>query len=158
MNTRMLVLGALLVAASTSKLANLTVCRLTPTDFPGIADRDTGDAAGDIFFTLYEAILPVYCPQNPGDSICTFTLFNNTNRNVYRQSVIEVDTNYGVYNGCNPQPNRTFICEAYLHHHNGNTKECWYNASVWDNKSFAKAFGEDSTMNVYIDINTMIFI
>jgi hypothetical protein len=26
------------------------------------SDRDTGDAAGDIFFTLYEAILPVYCP------------------------------------------------------------------------------------------------
>jgi hypothetical protein len=49
------------MAAYWSPPINMTVYRVTPvTDTGLIADRDTGDAAGDIFFTLYEAILPVY--------------------------------------------------------------------------------------------------
>lgn len=108
------------------KLENLTVYRVTPVNLTGIADRNSGDAAGDVFFTLYEAILPVYCPQNPMDSICniTSTVLGDTNRNVYRQSIIEVDANYGIYNGCDPQSDYSVQCHPYQR-----GPVCWYNTS-----------------------------
>ena len=71
---------------------NMTVYRVTPANDTGvIADRDTGDDAGDVFFTMYEAILPIYCPENPRDSICDNYVLDNEQHNVYRQVVVEVD-------------------------------------------------------------------
>ena len=64
---------------------NITVYRVTPVNLTGIADRNTGDAAGDIFFTLYVAIAPVYCRTNPLDSICNITqsVLGDEHINVY---------------------------------------------------------------------------
>ena len=39
---------------------NMTVYRVTPVNLTGVADRNTGDDGGDVFFTLYLSILPVY--------------------------------------------------------------------------------------------------
>jgi hypothetical protein len=111
---------------------NITVYRVTPTNLTGVADRDTGDDAGDVFFSLYEAILPVYCPQNPLDSICNITsgVLGNTSRNVYRQSVLEVDESFGVYSGCNPQADGSVECDVYARQ-----PVCWYNMSCFGSKS-----------------------
>lgn len=35
------------------KTKNITVYRVTPVNLTGIADRNTGDDGGDVFFTLY---------------------------------------------------------------------------------------------------------
>ena len=90
--------GAVATATPRRATKNMTLYRVTPTNLTGVADRNTGDAAGDVFFTLYEAILPVYCPQNPLDSICNITssVLGDTQRNVYRQSIVEVDASFGV--------------------------------------------------------------
>ena len=47
-----------LPAAST---VNLTVYRITPRNYTGVSNLDTGDAAGDAFFGLYEKSAPVVC-------------------------------------------------------------------------------------------------
>jgi hypothetical protein len=104
---------ASLAQRSRAVLHNVTVYRMTPKNLPGIADRDTGNAAGDVFFTIYEAMLPAYCPVNPHDSICTNGVLSNVSRNVYRSSTIEFDTALiGVYSGCNPEVNGSFACEG----------------------------------------------
>ena len=47
----LLLLGIVVSSAST---VNLTLYRITPRNYTGITDLDTGDAAGDAFFGLYE--------------------------------------------------------------------------------------------------------
>ena len=42
----------------------------------------------------------------------------------YRQSVIEVDAGFGVYNGCNPYANGTVECHPYVR-----GPVCWYNST-----------------------------
>jgi hypothetical protein len=135
------------------QLTSVIVYRMTPSTIPGLADRDSGDAAGDIFFTLYEAMLPAYCPQNPLDSICTNSVLSNVSRNVYLQSVIEFDPQHlGVYNGCNPEctgSNCSFVCNPYWvvrgkHYgpHETGAANCWWNASSFDNRFFNETFAD----------------
>ena len=54
----LLLLGIVVSSAST---VNLTLYRITPRNYTGIADLDTGDAAGDAYFGLYEKSAPVVC-------------------------------------------------------------------------------------------------
>ena len=58
------------------------------------------------------------------DSSCKSTgILNIPNYNVYTQSVIEVDSRFGLYSGCTPDPDTgIFQCEPYSHN-------CWYNAT-----------------------------
>ena len=119
-------------ALTQTALTNLTLYRLTPTNITGLEDKDTGDAAGDIYFQLYELTFPLYCQQNPHDSSCQNSVFDDINNDVYRQSVVEIDSShYGVYNGCDPQPNgSSFRCRPYWH------GGCWYDVAPY-NTTFA---------------------
>ena len=47
--------------ASGAAAVNLTVYRITPRNYTGVSNLDTGDAAGDAFFGLYEKSAPVVC-------------------------------------------------------------------------------------------------
>ena len=44
-------------------LANMTVYRITPQNYSGVSNMNTGDAAGDAFFGLYELSIPVRWPK-----------------------------------------------------------------------------------------------
>jgi hypothetical protein len=130
-------------AAYFSPPANMTVYRVTPANDTGvISDRDTGDDGGDVFFTMYEAILPIYCPENPRDSICDNYVLANEQHNVYRQVKVEVDPNFGAYSGCNPQPDGSFDCHTYWHSRpRAKYDDCWWNGTIWGrhfNQSFAQ--------------------
>ena len=51
-----------------SKVVNKTLYRITPRNYTGITNLDTGDAAGDSFFGLYEMSAPVVCNHSGSES------------------------------------------------------------------------------------------
>lgn len=44
---------------------NLTVVRYTPSDVPGLTNKNSGDAAGDLYFGLEELVTPMHCRHDP---------------------------------------------------------------------------------------------
>ena len=108
------------VRAHVTRRVNFTSYRVTPQRITGLVDHDTGDAAGDVYFALYQLTFPLYCIEMPRDSVCHTAVLANTTDNVYRQSVVEADSRFGVYNGCDPQNNGSFICRPYWR------DTCWY--------------------------------
>ena len=123
-----MVLGLLFAApvAAAPSPKNLTVYRVTPHNYSGLTNMNSGDAAGDAYFALYELTFPLYCQQMPGDSSCTSTgILNIPNFNVYTQSVVEVDARMGLYSGCTPNADTgVFECDTYA-----SPYDCWYNAT-----------------------------
>ena len=119
---------------------NLTLYRVTPQNISGdVADLNTGDARGDIFFALYEMMFPLYCEEMPRDSSCSATSRAALNRdwnNVYERSLVEVDPRYGAYAGCTPPPSqpwsRHFVCEPYV-----NRSACWWEQTNPDGANFS---------------------
>jgi hypothetical protein len=88
---------------------NLTVYRVSPLAYPGLVNMDTGDAAGDIGFGLWELLMPMECRggSNHGPGIgCT----NGTGKyihpgdptNVYEKFVVDTNPLLGTYHNCNP--------------------------------------------------------
>jgi len=57
----LLLLNVLPASAAAASTVNLTVYRITPRNYTGVSNLDTGDAAGDAFFGLYEKSAPVVC-------------------------------------------------------------------------------------------------
>eukprot|EP00040_Diaphanoeca_grandis_P018929 m.99639 g.99639 ORF g.99639 m.99639 type:complete len:320 (-) comp27176_c0_seq3:72-1031(-) len=104
---------------------NLTVYRVTPRNITGdVTNKNTGDAGGDLYFSIYEMIFPLYCLEDPTDSSCTARkTLNIPNNNVFERSTIEVDTRFGVYNGCVPSATNAsqFVCQPYA-----NMSKCWW--------------------------------
>lgn len=104
---------------------NLTVYRITPRNYSGLVNLDTGDAAGDAFFGLYEKAAPVLCSHTKfpvNQLLCeNDPLLQIPGFNVYTQTVIEADTRFGVYALCNPEKSapHDFYCTG---HHE---KSCW---------------------------------
>lgn len=98
---------------------NLTVYRITPQNYTGVENMNTGDAAGDAFFGLYELAIPILCadPRMSGMVTCTnVPILSIPDFNVYQQSRIEVDTRFGEYNECNPDPSSgIFKCTSRDH-------------------------------------------
>ena len=76
---------ALVRAASQSlgKVSNLTVTRYTPRDVPGLSNKDSGDAAGDLYFGLEELVTPMHCRLDPSYFKCR----NGTGRFLYYDDV-----------------------------------------------------------------------
>mmetsp|Transcript_17758 Transcript_17758/g.41180 ORF Transcript_17758/g.41180 Transcript_17758/m.41180 type:complete len:418 (+) Transcript_17758:64-1317(+) len=112
------------VAAET---VNLTVYRVTPRNYTGVAGFDTGDAAGDVFFGLYEKIAPVVCSdktQMHRNNLClNQPILQIPGFNVYIQTTIEVDARFGSYSRCNPDPDTgVFQCDSYSRYE----RSCWY--------------------------------
>ena len=77
----------------------LDLIRMTPRNVSGIANKDTGDDAGDLFFTLVSATKPAECakPNPPPWAGC----FLNGD-NVFLKYSVQVDGLWGIYQECNP--------------------------------------------------------
>lgn len=118
----LVVLGAL--APSAARTVNLTVYRITPRNYTGLRDMDSGDAAGDAFFGLYELSFPILC-ANPrgrhGPGCRNEPILSIPGFNVYTKSVVEADARFGDYSQCNPNPDTgVFECT----HFRGT--QCWH--------------------------------
>ena len=94
---------------------NLTLYRVSPLDYPGLTDMDTGDPAGDIGFGLWELLMPMQCRPTPGSSHHSYNNIGCENgtghyihpgapSNVYEQFVVETNPLLGTYHNCNPLP------------------------------------------------------
>merc|ERR1712166_1739903 len=67
----LIVLAAFAVAISSAKpLQNISIYRLTPINYTGVTNMDTGDAAGDVMFGLNQMLLPQLCPMEPDFTWC----------------------------------------------------------------------------------------
>jgi hypothetical protein len=97
-------------------IENITVFRITPQNYSGVTNMNTGDAAGDVFFGLYERAIPILCANQAMHKMITCAnvpILSIPNFNVYQQSILELDTRYGEYNECNPDPSSgIFACET----------------------------------------------
>jgi hypothetical protein len=91
----------------------------------GLVDKDTGDAGGDVYFALYQLTFPLYCKEMPTDAVCNTDVLDNINQNVYKRSVVEADIRFGVYSGCDPQTNGSFVC----HNASPQPTNCWWNVT-----------------------------
>lgn len=83
-----------------------STARLTPLGVSGLAEKDSGDPAGDVYFGLEEKITPMHCRRNPGYYKCRWLNGtgggSDTPSNVYEQLQVEVDGYWGAYGRCNP--------------------------------------------------------
>jgi hypothetical protein len=94
----------------------LTTYRVTPIGVLGLTNMDTADAAGDVYFGLFQLALPLLCAQ-PGVAThmgwCTNRkwLSGGKHAMVYRQFKLEARLPLGIYARCNPdESNGTFSC------------------------------------------------
>jgi len=86
-------------AFSPTPPAEMTLIRMTPRGVHGIANKDTGDDAGDLFFTLISAIKASQCTgaDPPPWAGC----FLNGD-DIFIKSRVAVDGRWGIYQECNP--------------------------------------------------------
>ena len=114
--------------ATDAGVHNITVYRITPRNYTGLTDLDTGDAAGDAFFGLYEKAAPALCRD---ESQASSLLCNNDallqipGFNVYLKVIVEADDRFGEYSKCNPSqtPPHNFYCEI-------DARSCWCTLTV----------------------------
>jgi len=98
------------------ELTNITIYRLTPKNYTGVTNMDTGDAAGDVMFGLNQLLLPQLCPANPDFTWCANRqyLSDGTAKMVYTEFVVEADARMGDYNACNPSSKTgIFECQTW---------------------------------------------
>lgn len=128
---RCALLGALLHAATAAEPVTLTAYRITPRNYSGLTNMDSGDAAGDVYFGLYEYALPIICQAQPDLINCAnVPILSIPGFNVYTKSLVQVDPRFATYQGCNPNSSTgTFACRSFSH-------TCWY-ASPSDRRAFA---------------------
>ena len=118
----------LLLPSVSSVVRNTTVYRITPRNYSGITNLDTGDAAGDAFFGLYEKSAAVVCDGDQAklNLVCSNEpLLQIPGFNEYLQVTLELDDEYfGDYAQCNPSttPPHPFTC---THHSHGGPPTCW---------------------------------
>jgi len=108
---------------------NLTLYRITPRNYTGIQNLDTGDAAGDAFFGLFELGFPLLCQDkqfSQGPNCKDVPILNIPNFNVYASMVVEVDPRFGHYAECNPDPDTgEFECGHLM------GQQCWWTNDEW---------------------------
>jgi len=122
-------LALTLIAVANADTVVKTVYRITPRNYTGITNLDTGDAAGDAFFGIYELQAPVECSGsasgNHQNLLCSNEpILQIPQFNVYEQFQVEMDSRFGDYAECNPSSEapHDFGCTHF--HHSGS---CWYN-------------------------------
>merc|ERR1712086_53358 len=112
----LIVLAAFAVTISSAKpLQNISIYRLTPINYTGVTNMDTGDAAGDVMFGLNQMLLPQLCPMEPDFTWCANRqyLSGGGAHMVYTQFTVESDARFGEYNACNPNADTgIFECET----------------------------------------------
>ena len=90
-------------------VTNHTVYRVTPRNMLGLANKNTGDAAGDVMFALSRVNLPQLCRADPSYKGC---LMNDTNDEIVMAITLESDGVWGPYFECNLVPNATSVADA----------------------------------------------
>lgn len=112
--------------------ASMTVYRITPRNYTGLTNLDSGNARGDVFFGIYELAIPELCrgSQARGLPQCqNIPILSIPNFNVYEQFTVEYDTRFGHYNECNPDPHTgIFECTPQRSSHG---ESCWYDNPQW---------------------------
>jgi hypothetical protein len=121
----------------------MTTYRITPRNYTGLTNLDSGDAPGDVFFGLYELAIPEFCKGSQTSHLpqCqNIPILSIPNFNVYEQFTVEYDTRFGHYNECNPDPDTgIFRCVPQQH---SRTPTCWY-----DNPQWKIDFADDCSMS-----------
>ena len=130
----LLLLGIVVSSAST---VNLTLYRITPRNYTGIADLDTGDAAGDAFFGMYEKSAPVKCrdwdPRLGSSALCENSpILQIPGFNVYTATKVEADARMGDYAQCQPgnwkdPAFKCYVFDGSLPDGSTPKHQCWYN-------------------------------
>jgi hypothetical protein len=108
--------------ASAAAAETLTTYRITPLNYTGLTDMDSGDAAGDAFFGLFELVFPILCRDDPTFLDCRdVPILDIPGFNVYTQFTLETDEHRGPYALCNPnEDNGRFECMGHSSH-----QSCW---------------------------------
>ena len=142
-----LLLSCVSVLCSAGGTEDLTVYRITPKNYTGLTDMDSGDAAGDTYFGLFELVFPILCREDPSFLDCQdVPILDIPGYNVYTQFTLEVDNHRGPYALCNPsEKTGRFEC---MGHHSSSHSSCWY-----DDKEAQKQFSDVcSTSSCYCDV------
>jgi hypothetical protein len=88
---------------------------MTPWNLTDLLNKDTGDASGEIAFTLMERAMPMFCRHNPTSSDCKATHGWLMDSNlVYAVHTVEAAV-WGPFMPCNidpEEPNAPFKCES----------------------------------------------
>jgi len=119
---------------------NYTLYHVNPERFGAIpANMDTGDAAGDLYFDLREAILqPLLDPGSKNPEITDPSL-------MVSKLVVEMDNRFSSYGACNvpPGPNGTYHCGCGYH----NSEPC--NDPLVGAQNIRSFFGHHGQMGSY---------
>ena len=97
----MMLRAAALALLAEAKVVRETLYRITPRNYTGVTDLDTGDAAGDAHFGLYEKSAPVVCdaklnPRHAENILCeNDALLQIPGFNVYIAVEVEMDDRFG---------------------------------------------------------------
>ena len=151
--TPLAALAALLALASVgpargraAPTVNLTLYRITPRNYTGLRNFDTGSAAGDAFFGLYELSAPIECDGKNSRSnlLCqNEPILQIPGFNVYTRTIVEADARFGDYSECNPDPDTgVFACGHFHFHH----RACWFNDT--ENPQWKQEFADFCDPNV----------
>ncbi|KAH8048473.1 phospholipid methyltransferase [Aureococcus anophagefferens] len=126
----MMLRAAALALLAEAKVVRETLYRITPRNYTGVTDLDTGDAAGDAHFGLYEKSAPVVCdaklnPRHAENILCeNDALLQIPGFNVYIAVEVEMDDRYGDYAECNPAKSLPHAFNCTHWHHDG-PEGCW---------------------------------
>lgn len=88
---------------------NLTLYHVNEANYSGIANMDTGDAAGDAFFSLRSVYLPIECASSAGHRYsgdCDNPEIVGDKLTI-TEVVVQVDSRFGNYSECNVCVNST---------------------------------------------------
>ena len=114
---------------------NLTVYRITPRNYTGLTDMDTGDVGGDAFFGLYELGYPLLCPDGADGQgympLCrNAPILDIPGFNVYTSFTLEADVRTGRYAECNPDGSTgVFNCTHLFWDYD--RWRCWWSNPQW---------------------------
>jgi len=129
----LVILAAVAAVVMASPTSNFTVYRITPRNYTGLVNLDTGDAAGDAFFGLYEKSAPVVCRDSATaghNLLCSNEpILQIPGFNVYTATLIEADDRFGDYAECNPDGG-TGVFACGHHHYDRGPHQCWFNSSA----------------------------
>lgn len=87
-----------------TKPVTMKLYRETPINVTDLANKDCGDARGDIGFYLANHATAYQCANHPNSSECrkSNAIEKDSQENVFMEFVIQFDGNYGPYQMCNP--------------------------------------------------------
>lgn len=103
-----------------SNAVNITVYAIRPLKLVDITDKDSADAAGDIFFWIKDHVVkPMHCRVQPDWHQCNESSTIDVNM-VYQTFTVEYDSHaVGPYAACNPDDNATdpstapWVCRCF---------------------------------------------